>query len=118
MAVELAAAATVSPEQRHRKGLAYPNPLAGNPGAPRFAATVKSASGVALQVADPVATRVMVALMDMNAVIGGAACHWGGPAALAELMSAIHGVMFQKTPWHQHFNFANDAGQSDRLVLS
>jgi transketolase len=113
MAVELAAAATVSPEQRHRKGLAYPNPLAGNPGAPRFAATVRCADGSTLQVADPVATRTMVALMDMNAVIGGAACHWGGPAALAELMSSIHGLMFRKTPWHQHYNFANDAGHTE-----
>ena len=113
MAVDLAAAAAVSPEQRHRAGLSYPNPLADNPGAPRFAASVRRADGTAIELADPVATRVMVALMDMNAVIGGAACHWGGPAALAELMSAIHGVMFAATPWHQRFNFVNDAGHTE-----
>ena len=32
MGVELATAAAIPPEQRYRKGLSYPNPLAGNPG--------------------------------------------------------------------------------------
>jgi transketolase len=118
MGVELAAAAAIPPEQRHRKGLTYPNPLAGNPGKPKFTATVKRADGGTETVACPVATRTMVALMDMNAVIGGAACHWGGPAALAELMSAIHGVMFSASPWHQHFNFANDAGHTENGVYA
>ena len=114
MAVDLAAAAAVAPEHRHRKGQSYPNPLAGNPGKPQFPATVKRADGSALDVACPVATRVAVALMDMNAVIGGAACHWGGPAALAELMSSIHGVMFSRPGiWSDHFNFANDAGHTE-----
>ena len=113
MGVELAAAATVDPSQRHRKGLSYPNPLAGNPGAPKYAAEVKRADGSTLKVACPVATRTMLALMNMDATIGGAACHWGGPAALAEIMSAIHGLMFAKTPWHQHYNFANDAGHTE-----
>ena len=118
MGVELAAAAAIPPEQRHRKGLAYPNPLAGNPGKPKFAATVKRADGGSETVACPVATRTMVALMDMNAVVGGAACHWGGPAALAELMSAIHGIMFSASPWHQRFNFANDAGHTENGVYA
>ena len=118
MGVELAAAAAIPPEQRHRKGLAYPNPLAGNPGKPKFAATVKRADGGTETVACPVATRTMVALMDMNAVVGGAACHWGGPAALAELMSAIHGIMFSASPWHQRFNFANDAGHTENGVYA
>lgn len=118
MGVELAAAAAIPPEQRHRKGLSYPNPLADNPGKLRFPATVKRADGSTLEVADPVATRTMVALMDMNAVVGGAACHWGGPAALAELMSSIHGIMFDAKPWHQHFNFANDAGHTENGVYA
>jgi transketolase len=118
MAVDLAAAAAVPPEQRHRKGLSYPNPLAGNPGKPKFPATVKRADGGTEVVACPVATRTMVALMDMNAVVGGAACHWGGPAALAELMSAIHGIMFSASPWHQRFNFANDAGHTENGVYA
>ena len=33
---------------------------------------------------DPRATRALVALMNVHAVNGGAACHWGGPAALAK----------------------------------
>jgi transketolase len=118
MAVELAAAAVIPPEQRHRKGLSYPNPLASNPGRPKYAATVKRADGATVELADPVATRAMVALMDMNAVVGGAACHWGGPAALAELMSAIHGIMFSAQPWHQRFNFANDAGHTENGVYA
>jgi len=118
MAVDLAAAAAVSPEQRHRKGLTYPNPLAGNPGKPKFAATVKRADGGSELVACPIATRTMIALMDMNAVVGGAACHWGGPAALAELMSAIHAIMFSASPWHQHFNFVNDAGHTENGVYA
>ena len=115
MGTETAAAATVDPSQRHRKGQAYPNPLAGNPtGSLQFATTVKRADGSTLQVACPVATRLMVALMDMNAVIGGAACHWGGPAAYAEMMSALHGLMFSRPgTWHANFNFANDAGHAE-----
>ncbi|MBA3684946.1 MAG: transketolase [Planctomycetes bacterium] len=119
MGVELAAASQVPPEQRHRKGLQYPNPLAGNPSAkPRFAATVKRADGSMLTVADPVATRTIVALMDMDATIGGAACHFGGPAALAELMSSIHGLMFAAPDWRQAYNFVNDAGHTENGVYA
>jgi len=119
MGVELAAAAEVPQEQRHRKGLAYPNPLAGNPlHRPAFPATVTRADGSTIEVACPTATRLMLALMDMNAVVGGAACHWGGPSALAELMSSIHGVMFAKNPWLQHYNFANDAGHTENGVYA
>lgn len=119
MGVETAPAATVDASQRHRAGLSHRNPLAGNPlHQPAFPATVRRADGSALAVADPVATRVMLALMDMNAVVGGAACHWGGPAALAELMSAIHGLMFSQDPWFSHFNFANDAGHTENGVYA
>lgn len=60
----------------------------------------------------------MVALMDMNAVLGGAASHWGGPSAFAELMSATHGIMFSeaqkaKKPWHALYNFVNDGGHCE-----
>lgn len=114
MGVELAAAAAVSPEHRHRPGLAYPNPLAGNPGQPKWAKTVKRADGSTVPVADPVATRVMVALMDMDAVIGGAACHYGGPAAFAELMSATHAILWsEKGDWRQAYSFVNDAGHAE-----
>ncbi len=119
MAVDLGAAAAIAPELRHRKGLAYNNPLAGNPGKPHYAAHVKRKDGSTAEVADPVATRMMVALMDMNAVIGGAACHWGGPAALAELMSSLHAVMFTRPgTWYDNFNFANDAGHTENGVYA
>lgn len=94
------------------------NRLAATPSQdPRFSVEVKTASGP-LRVADPKATRALVALMDMNAVLGGAACHYGGPAAFAELMSATHGLVFQesknkKTPWHELFHLVNDAGHCE-----
>ncbi len=118
MGAETAPAAAIDPKDRFRAGMSYPNPLAGNPGAPKYPATVTRADGSTLQVACPVATRIMVALMDMDAVVGGAACHWGGPAGLAELMSSIHGVMFAKNPWHGAFNFVNDAGHTENGIYA
>ncbi len=113
MGAELGAAATVAPEDRYRPGLEYPNPLAGNPGALQFPVDVQQADGSSLPVADPTATRLSVALMNMHAVIGGAACHWGGPSAYAEIMSSIHGIMFASDPWMDSFNFVNDAGHAE-----
>jgi transketolase len=85
---------------------------------PRFGVTVQVNPGQALTVADPKATRAMVALMDMNALHGGAASHYGGPAAFAELMSATHGLMFHLATsagcqWHEAFNFVNDGGHCE-----
>lgn len=85
---------------------------------PQIASSVRLSSGENLQVADPRATRAMVALMDMNAVMGGAASHWGGPSAFAELMSAAHGLMFYEArklgkPWHDRFLFVNDGGHCE-----
>jgi transketolase len=87
---------------------------------PKYAVTVKSAAGQEITLADPRATRALVALMDVHAVNGGAACHWGGPAAFAEIMAAIHGLMFatQGRPWHEAFNFVNDAGHTENGVYA
>lgn len=68
--------------------------------------------------ADPRATRALVSLMDMNAVLGGAASHYGGPAALAELMSALHVLVFDEAeragkPWFELFHLVNDAGHCE-----
>jgi transketolase len=99
--------------------LAVPSRLAPTPKSrPRYGVTVQLNSGEPLVVADPRATRAMVALMDMNALHGGAASHFGGPAAFAELMSAAHGLMFQrsqknKVEWFEAFNFVNDAGHTE-----
>jgi len=87
-------------------------------GAPQWAQDVKIASGETLALPCPVATRAMVALMDMEAVIGGAASHFGGPAAFAEMMSSVHGLMYHQAkaagkPWHELFHFVNDAGHCE-----
>ena len=95
--------------------------LAGTPkSAPKYAITVKNAAGQPVVLADPRTTRALVALMDVHAVNGGAACHWGGPAAFAEMMAAIHGVLFatQGRPWHEAFNFINDAGHAENGIYA
>lgn len=96
-----------------------PVKLHGNPKAPpTWSQTVKNQSGEAISVADTRATRAMISLMNMGAVQGGAACHFGGPSAFAEIMSATFGYMFwkaekEKKQWHELFHFANDAGHCE-----
>ncbi len=90
---------------------------------PKWPATVQLHSGRALNVADPRATRAMVALMDMEAQLGGAASHFGGPSAFAELMSAAHGIMFHEAEikgaeWFERFNFVNDAGHCENGIYA
>ena len=88
--------------------------------APKFSARVKNAAGAEVTLGDPRATRALVALMDVHAVVGGAACHWGGPAAFAEMNAAIHGLMFA-TPgraWFDAFNFVNDAGHAENGIYA
>jgi transketolase len=95
--------------------------LAGTPTqAPRYAVTVRNAAGQPVVLADPRATRALVALMNVHAVNGGAACHWGGPAAFAELNAAVHGLMFatQGRPWFDAFNYINDAGHAENGVYA
>jgi transketolase len=101
--------------------LAFASKLAATPTRPpAYAQTVKNAAGQDVTLADPRASRALVALMDMHAVAGGAASHWGGPAAFAEIMSAVHGVMFAVTgrPWYDAFNFVNDAGHTENGVYA
>jgi transketolase len=88
--------------------------------APKYSVQVKNSAGADVTLADPRASRALVALMNVHAVNGGAACHWGGPAGFAEIMSAIHGVMFATTgrAWHEAFNFANDAGHTENGVYA
>ena len=89
-------------------------------GPPRFSTQVKNAAGQNVDLGDPRATRALIALMDVHAVNGGAACHWGGPAAFAEIMSAIHGILFAASdrPWHEAFNFVNDAGHTENGIYA
>jgi transketolase len=94
--------------------------LAGTPGQPKFSVKVKNAAGQDVVVADPKATRALVALMNIHAVTGGAACHWGGPAAFAEIMAAVHAIMFsvKDRQWHEAFNFVNDAGHTENGIYA
>lgn len=84
----------------------------------KFSEKITLSNGAQVELPDPKATRALVSLMDMNAVLGGAASHYGGPAAFAELMSALHGIMFEKSAsgrkiWHDQFHFVNDAGHCE-----
>lgn len=85
---------------------------------PQFASTIKLQNGSNIEAADPKATRALVALMDMYAVLGGAASHYGGPAALAELMSSLHALVFneaeiQNKNWFDLAHIINDAGHCE-----
>ncbi|MEM6822954.1 MAG: transketolase C-terminal domain-containing protein [Verrucomicrobiota bacterium] len=87
---------------------------------PKYFVELKNKSGEAIKVADPRATRAVVACMNVHAVVGGAACHWGGPAALAEVNAAIHALMFSEKdrPWHEAYNYVNDAGHTENGVYA
>jgi transketolase len=103
------------------KPLSFKSKLAATPSnPPKYSLKVKNAKGEEVVLADPRATRALIALMDVHAVNGGAACHWGGPAAFAEIMSAIHGIMFQTKdrPWFDAFNFVNDAGHTENGIYA
>lgn len=94
--------------------------LAPNPtNVPQYSSVVKNLKGEDVVVADPKATRALLALMNQHAVIGGAACHWGGPAAFAEMLSSLHAIMFN-TPgtWYENFHFVNDAGHAENGIYA
>lgn len=99
--------------------LNIPNKLAPTPTSePKYATTVKDKNGNEVKLGDPKATRALVALMDQFAVNGGAASHWGGPAAFAEIMASIHGLMFKEESWYKNFNFVNDAGHTENGIYA
>ncbi len=103
------------------KPISLKQKLAGTPpNNPRFTVNIKNQKGDDIKVADPRMTRALVALMNQYAVHGGAAAHWGGPAAFAEIMSCIHWFMFENksSPWFESFNFVNDAGHTENGVYA
>lgn len=70
--------------------------------------------GKTLEVVDPNSVRALVALMDMEAVMGGAASHFGGPSALAEINSVLYALAFEaQNEWFEKFNLINDAGHCE-----
>lgn len=106
-------------KQQHPQPQQYHNPLAGNPpGGPRFGVEIERADGSRHTVSDPRANRIALALMDFEATLGGAACHWGGPAAYAEIMSAIHGIMYDAEDWRDAYHFVNDTGHTENGIYA
>jgi transketolase len=85
---------------------------------PIYPTTIKDIDGSDLIVGCPKATRGLLAVMNLGAVNGGAACHWGGPAAMAESMSALHAIMFKNEYWFNHFNFVNDIGHAENGIYA
>ena len=97
----------------------HPHKLSNTPEkSPQFGVEVKDKDGNPVTCADPKANRTMVALMDQQAVNGGAASHWGGPAGCAEIVSAIHALMFQAPNWTESFNFVNDIGHAENGIYA
>lgn len=97
------------------KPLHRPHPLAKGPhSAPKYSKTVQTQLGE-FQVASPEVVRGLIALMDMQAVLGGAASHFGGPSALAEINSALYGYVFDRggAHWMERFHLVNDAGHCE-----
>lgn len=88
--------------------------------APKYSVKLRNQAGAEVVVACPRATRALVALMDVHAVNGGAACHWGGPAAFAEMLAAAHSILFstQGREWHEAYNFVNDAGHAENGIYA
>ncbi len=73
-----------------------------------------SKTSVDLKVVDPAAIRALVALMDMEAVLCGAASHFGGPSSLAEINSVLYALAFKyENSWHTKYNLINDAGHCE-----
>ena len=85
---------------------------------PKFSVPLKDSEGRLFQLADPRATRALIACMDMEAAIRGAASHWGGPSAFAEIMSALYALLFfrakqESQNWFELFHLINDAGHCE-----
>ena len=85
---------------------------------PLFSVNLKNSKNESLYLADPKANRALIACMDMEAGLKGAASHWGGPSAFAEIISALHALVFhqakkQNKNWFDLFHIINDAGHCE-----
>jgi len=85
---------------------------------PKYSIEIKNLQNQTEVLADPKATRALLLLMNQHAVIGGAAAHWGGPAAFAETMSSLHSIMFKNENWFDSYNFINDAGHAENGIYA
>lgn len=100
----------------------FHNKLDGGPFNKPLYSTNVELDGKKYDLASPSHIRGFIALMDMQAVIGGAASHFGGPSAFAEINSALFGYVFaqgDKTKsWKDHFNLVNDAGHCENGIYA
>ncbi len=85
---------------------------------PRYSIIIKDAKHKEIKLAHPKAVRSLIALMDLAAVNGGAACHWGGPSAMTETWTALHGIMFKEKNWFEKYNFVNDIGHAENGIYA
>lgn len=85
---------------------------------PLYTVKIKDAQNKEVKLANPKAVRSLIALMNLGAVNGGAACHWGGPSAMTEVWAALHGIMFKEREWFNHFNFVNDIGHAENGIYA
>lgn len=99
------------------------NLLHGNPKKkPRYSLPLKT-DFANYEVSDPRALRSWISLMDMYAVLGGAASHFGGPSALAEIVSCLYAHVFQvaetkSQDWRNLFHIVNDAGHCENVFYA
>ena len=95
------------------------NKLFSNPSRPPlFAVPLKNSKGLSFQLADPKAQRALLACMNMEAGLNGAASHWGGPSAFTEIISALYALVFHQAEqeakeWFELFHIINDAGHCE-----
>lgn len=86
---------------------------------PTYSIEVQGLDGNKYHLADPKSTRAMLALMNMEAVLGGAASHWGGPSAFAELVSSLMALVFkEKENWNNKYHIVNDAGHCENGIYA
>src|SRR3989344_1119442 len=96
------------------KSKLLPPPASGT----RYSVAIKDAGQNEVKLANPKATRSLIALMDLAAVNGGAACHWGGPSAMTETWTALHALMFKEKNWFDKYNFVNDIGHAENGIYA
>ena len=85
---------------------------------PTYHIPLQSPAGRSLYLADPKVNRLALALMDMQAVMGGAASHWGGPSAFIEINSALFALTLllakeKNLKLPDLFHIINDAGHCE-----
>ena len=90
---------------------------------PKFSIRLKDRQGQLFDLADPKANRALLACMNMEATLGGAASHWGGPSAFAEIISSLYALVFDKAKkekknWDELFHLINDAGHCENGIYA